>query len=91
MIQWLACVSLSYPPHVPSTAQFPVSAVLASSEVILSIKPGEHGSTFGGNPLACKIGMASLKVLREEKLTENAGEAHLFPFDFVSEVRHTSH
>lgn len=53
--------------------QFPVSAVLASSEVILSIKPGEHGSTFGGNPLACKIGMASLNVLRDEKLTENAG------------------
>jgi len=55
-----------------SGGTFPVSAVLASSEVILSIKPGEHGSTFGGNPLACKIGMASLKALREEKMTENA-------------------
>lgn len=58
-----------------SRAQFPVSAVLSSDEVILGIKPGEHGSTFGGNPLACKIGMASLEVLREEKLTENASES----------------
>eukprot|EP00284_Hemiselmis_tepida_P017530 CAMPEP_0174923528 /NCGR_PEP_ID=MMETSP1355-20121228/6646_1 /TAXON_ID=464990 /ORGANISM="Hemiselmis tepida, Strain CCMP443" /LENGTH=442 /DNA_ID=CAMNT_0016169229 /DNA_START=26 /DNA_END=1354 /DNA_ORIENTATION=- len=55
-----------------SGGTFPVSAVLSSSEVILGIKPGEHGSTFGGNPLACKIGIASLKALREEKMTENA-------------------
>jgi ornithine--oxo-acid transaminase len=57
-----------------SGGTFPVSAVLSSDEVILGIKPGEHGSTFGGNPLACKIGMASLEVLREEKLTENASK-----------------
>jgi ornithine--oxo-acid transaminase len=50
----------------------PVSAVLTSSEVMLTIKPGEHGSTFGGNPLACKVAMAALEVLRDEKLSENA-------------------
>jgi ornithine--oxo-acid transaminase len=42
------------------------------SQVILGIKPGEHGSTFGGNPLACKIAMASLDVIKEENLCENA-------------------
>jgi ornithine--oxo-acid transaminase len=50
----------------------PVSAVLASHEVILTIKPGEHGSTYGGNPLACKVAMAALQVLKDEKLAENA-------------------
>lgn len=40
----------------------PVSAALANDEVMLSIKPGEHGSTFGGNPLACKVAMAALQV-----------------------------
>lgn len=50
----------------------PVSAVLADDDIMLLIKPGEHGSTFGGNPLACKIAMASLQVLKEEKLAENA-------------------
>jgi len=51
---------------------FPVSAVLANDEVMLCIKPGEHGSTFGGNPLACKIAMAALQVVKEENLAENA-------------------
>ena len=51
---------------------FPVSAILASDEVMLTIKPGEHGSTFGGNPVACKVAMAALKVVRDEKLAENA-------------------
>jgi ornithine--oxo-acid transaminase len=50
----------------------PVSAVLTSSEVMLTIKPGEHGSTFGGNPLACRVAMAALEVIRDEKLSENA-------------------
>jgi ornithine--oxo-acid transaminase len=50
----------------------PISAVLAKDEIMLSIKPGEHGSTFGGNPLACKVAIASLKVLVEEKLADNA-------------------
>lgn len=50
----------------------PVSAVLADDEIMLCIKPGEHGSTFGGNPLACAVAMASLEVIREERLDENA-------------------
>jgi ornithine--oxo-acid transaminase len=50
----------------------PVSAVLTSHEVMLTIKPGQHGSTFGGNPLACAVATAALKVIREEKLAENA-------------------
>jgi ornithine--oxo-acid transaminase len=50
----------------------PVSAVLADDEIMLTIKPGEHGSTFGGNPLACKVAIAALDVIRDEKLAENA-------------------
>ena len=51
---------------------FPVSAVLANNEVMMCIKPGEHGSTFGGNPLACKVAQAALEVVVDEKLAENA-------------------
>ncbi len=51
---------------------FPVSAVLANDEIMLSIKPGEHGSTFGGNPLACAVAMEALEVVRDEKLMQNA-------------------
>jgi len=50
----------------------PVSAVLADNDIMLCIKPGEHGSTFGGNPLACKVAIAALKVLKDERLAENA-------------------
>lgn len=50
----------------------PVSAVLANDEIMLTIKPGEHGSTYGGNPLACAVATAALEVLKEEKLAENA-------------------
>ncbi|TXK45330.1 ornithine--oxo-acid transaminase [Pontibacter qinzhouensis] len=50
----------------------PVSAVLADDDIMLCIKPGEHGSTFGGNPLAAVVAMAALQVIKEEKLTENA-------------------
>lgn len=50
----------------------PVSAVLADDEVMLCIKPGQHGSTYGGNPLACKVATVALEVLRDEKMTENA-------------------
>jgi ornithine--oxo-acid transaminase len=50
----------------------PVSAVLADREIMLCIKPGEHGSTFGGNPLACRVAMAALDVVREERLAENS-------------------
>jgi ornithine--oxo-acid transaminase len=50
----------------------PVSAVLADDEIMLTIGPGEHGSTFGGNPLACQVAIAALEVLQEENLAENA-------------------
>jgi ornithine--oxo-acid transaminase len=50
----------------------PVSAVLANDEIMLTIKPGEHGSTYGGNPLACKIAVTALQVLKEENMIENA-------------------
>ena len=51
---------------------FPVSAVLANKEVMEVIRPGNHGSTFGGNPLACAVAIAALEVVKEEKLAENA-------------------
>lgn len=50
----------------------PISAVLANDEIMLCIKPGEHGSTFGGNPLACSVATEALKVVLDEKLAENA-------------------
>ena len=50
----------------------PVSAVLADDDIMLVIKPGEHGSTFGGNPLACKVAIAALEVVKDEKLAERA-------------------
>lgn len=50
----------------------PVSAVLGNDEVMTTLKPGQHGSTFGGNPLACAVAMASLSVLENERLSENA-------------------
>jgi ornithine--oxo-acid transaminase len=50
----------------------PVSAVLADDEIMLTIRPGEHGSTYGGNPLACKVAITALQVLKDERLTENA-------------------
>lgn len=52
----------------------PVSAVLADDEIMLTIRPGEHGSTFGGNPLACKVAIAALEVIKNEKLAENAAK-----------------
>ncbi|MFN3315857.1 MAG: ornithine--oxo-acid transaminase [Raineya sp.] len=55
-----------------SGGTYPVSAVLANDEVMLCLKPGEHGSTFGGNPLACAVAMAALEVIKDEKLAENA-------------------
>ncbi|MEM6643482.1 MAG: ornithine--oxo-acid transaminase [Bacteroidota bacterium] len=51
---------------------FPVSAVLANDEIMLTMKPGQHGSTFGGNPLACRVAMSALTVLAEENMTQNA-------------------
>ncbi len=51
---------------------YPVSAVLADDEVMMCIKPGQHGSTYGGNPLACKVAIAALEVVLDEKLAERA-------------------
>ena len=51
---------------------YPVSAVLASDEVMLTVKPGQHGSTYGGNPLACAVAIASLEVVKDENLADNA-------------------
>lgn len=55
-----------------SGGTMPVSAVLADDAIMLTIQPGQHGSTFGGNPLACAVAMASMQVLLDEKLAENA-------------------
>ena len=57
-----------------SGGTLPISAVLADDEIMLTIGPGEHGSTYGGNPLACKVTMAALDVLQEENLAQNAAE-----------------
>ena len=57
-----------------SGGMYPVSAVLANDEIMKVIKPGQHGSTFGGNPMAAAIGMAALDVIKEEKLAENAAK-----------------
>ncbi|XP_063607340.1 ornithine aminotransferase, mitochondrial-like [Penaeus indicus] len=78
-----------------SGGMYPVSAVLSNDEVMLTIKPGEHGSTYGGNPLACKVAMAALEVMEEEKLAENAerlgnilrSELSKLPKEVVSVVR----
>lgn len=74
---------------------YPVSAVLCDDEVMLTIKPGEHGSTYGGNPLACRVAIAALEVLEEEKLAENSetmgqllrSELNKLPKDIVTTVR----
>ncbi|PNF33504.1 Ornithine aminotransferase, mitochondrial [Cryptotermes secundus] len=74
---------------------FPVSAVLADDEVMLCIKPGEHGSTYGGNPLGSKVAIAAVEVLEEEKLAQNAeslgiilrSELSQLPKDVISCVR----
>jgi ornithine--oxo-acid transaminase len=79
-----------------SGGMMPVSAALARDEVMLSIKPGEHGSTFGGNPLGSRIAIEALKIIEEEKLAENAftmGEyfraelANKLPKEIVTTVR----
>lgn len=74
---------------------YPVSAVLCDDEVMLTIKPGEHGSTYGGNPLACRVAIAALEVLEEEGLAANAdrmgqilrAELNKLPREIVSGVR----
>jgi len=74
----LACDHDGTKPHILvlgkalSGGVLPVSAVLADDDVMMCIKPGEHGSTFGGNPMACKVAVAALEVVVEENLAENA-------------------
>jgi len=55
-----------------SGGTIPVSAVLCNDDIMMNIKPGEHGSTYGGNPLACKVAIAALQVLKDENMCENA-------------------
>jgi ornithine--oxo-acid transaminase len=55
-----------------SGGMYPVSAVFANDDVMMCIKPGNHGSTYGGNPLGCKIAMTAMQVVLDEKLAENA-------------------
>ncbi|KAF1602077.1 UNVERIFIED_CONTAM: putative ornithine aminotransferase, mitochondrial, partial [Eudyptes robustus] len=78
-----------------SGGMYPVSAVLCDDEIMLTIRPGQHGSTYGGNPMACKIAIEALKILQEEHLIENSEKmgkllrdelSHL-PKDVVSVVR----
>ncbi len=71
-----------------SGGAMPVSGVLSSKEIMLTIKPGEHGSTFGGNPLACAVSTAALEVVRDEKLAERAQELGEY---FRNELRKINH
>jgi ornithine--oxo-acid transaminase len=65
---------------------YPVSAVLSNKEVLGVFKPGDHGSTFGGNPLACAVAREALKVLVEEKLIENSAELGAYFMDRLREI-----
>lgn len=65
----------------------PVSAVLADDEIMLTIKPGEHGSTFGGNPVAAKVAMAALEVVRDENLAEKAEALGIIFREKMSEIK----
>lgn len=71
-----------------SGGTMPVSAVLADDEIMLTIKPGEHGSTFGGNPLACAVAIESMKVLLEEKLADNADKMGVLLRKGLAELNH---
>ncbi len=66
---------------------YPVSAVLSNSEVLGVLKPGQHGSTFGGNPLACAIAREALKVLTEEKMVENSAEMGDYFLEGLKSIR----
>ena len=66
---------------------YPVSAVLSNSEVLGVLKPGQHGSTFGGNPLACAVARAALKVLVEEEMIENSAKMGAYFLEQLKSVR----
>ncbi|MDH5763657.1 MAG: ornithine--oxo-acid transaminase [Nitrospinota bacterium] len=65
---------------------YPISAVLSNKEVLGVFKPGDHGSTFGGNPLACAVAREALKVMVEEKLIENSAELGAYLMDRLREI-----
>ena len=65
---------------------YPISAVLANDEIMLCIKPGEHGSTFGGNPIAARVAIAALEVVKDEKLAENAAELGMLFQDELKKI-----
>jgi ornithine--oxo-acid transaminase len=67
---------------------YPVSAVLSNTEVMDVLQPGEHGSTFGGNPLACAVARAALKVLFDENLIENSYEQGKYFLDELKKISH---
>jgi len=71
-----------------SAGVYPVSAVLTSKEVMLCIKPGEHGSTYGGNPIACAVAVAALKVVRDERLAERADEMGQYFRNELKKIKH---
>lgn len=71
-----------------SGGTMPISAVLADDAIMLCIKPGEHGSTFGGSPLACKVAIAALEVLKEEDLAARAAELGTYFRERVSALHH---
>jgi ornithine--oxo-acid transaminase len=74
-----------------SGGTIPISAVLANDDIMLCINPGEHGSTFGGNPLAAKVAISALQVLKEENLAENADRlGKLFRSELEKVVQHSS-
>ncbi|WP_257667824.1 ornithine--oxo-acid transaminase [Parapedobacter tibetensis] len=68
----------------------PISAVLADDEVMLCIKPGEHGSTYGGNPLACKVAIAALEVIKDENLVERAEELGVYFREQLHQLNHSN-
>ena len=70
-----------------SGGMMPVSCVLADDEIMLCIKPGEHGSTYGGNPIAAKVSIAALEVVREERLVENAWKLGMVFRDRVGQIK----
>jgi ornithine--oxo-acid transaminase len=65
----------------------PISAVLSNKEVLGVFHPGDHGSTFGGNPLACAVARTAIKVLKEEKMVENAAAMGAYFFEKLSEIK----
>ena len=94
---WLACQHEGVQPDVLllgkalSGGFMPVSAVLASDEVMLTLKPGEHGSTFGGNPLACVLSVTALSIIEEEHLVENAAARGAQLMQFLKTLAEKNH